>query len=98
MRLKAQHADMGPHLRTSSFAIAGLGEPIANLFALPGGGEEALVVLHRVLSFSFSLAFAVTFASAFASTSRTFGHTCPFLGRRTRYYSQQLWQNGLAWL
>ena len=64
MRLKAQLANMNP--AAISLVGAATGELKTNLFALPGGGEEALVVLHRVLSFSFSLAFAVTFASTFA--------------------------------
>ena len=56
-------ANMNP----AAFPLAGsaTGERKTNLFAFPGGGEEALVVLPRVLPFSF-LAFAVTFASTFA--------------------------------
>jgi len=48
-----------------SLAGSATGERKTNLFAFPGGGEEALLVLQRVLSFSF-LAFAVTFASTVA--------------------------------
>ena len=66
MRLKAQLADMDS--AAISLAVAGDGELKTNLLALPGGGEEALLVLHRALSFSFSLAFAMTFASTFASS------------------------------